>query len=161
MQSSKKFAIVTVSLLVFAVFYYYIFYTNQVYEFRGDMATAMSMSNSDDSEWCGDIMCGVPSAGSFLSTWKYNPISVVTNWLYTPKYPYGWIIPYFLIAMIGVVAVLRKLNVGLWIALICGLFYALHPTMVSYSSVGHGSKLMTISFLPWVLYGLMTRNWVA
>ena len=146
--------ILLAALLVFAGLYYYTFFTHQDYQPTGDMATSTSLSRAISNEaWCTYIMCGVPTVGSLMSAWRYNPICMIYRWFWMDDLSeYRWIAPFFLIAMLGVAAVLLRLDVPIWVCLLCGLLYAFNPTMLNYASAGHGSKLMTISFLPWLLF---------
>lgn len=150
---SKKW-IVLIFLAVFAGLYYYVFFTGQDYQPMGDMAASNCLKYAlGDETWCSYVQCGVPAVGSLLSAWRYNPICLIYNWIYPhDRSEYRWIAPFFLLAALGVCAVLIRLEVPLAIGLICGLLYAFNPTMLNYAGVGHGSKLMTIALLPWLLF---------
>lgn len=146
---------VALCALVFAVVYWFLFYTNNDFGLSPDMAMPMSLSQSDGDSWCKDILCGIPSVGSFIGAWQYNPILQFERLLFGVQSPYGWIAIFFLIAAVGIWMILRG-----WVGVVFGFLYAFHPTMVSYASVGHGSKLMSIAFLPWILYSLINSRWV-
>ena len=155
------------TLIVFTgIFHWYLFGTNQVYQIKGDHAIGMALeewsakykrAGEEQPRWAEEVCGGMPSVGSLISVRQYNPILRVYDWItgYSAhKSIYGWLWIFFAIAALGVYHILKDLKVNQWIAAVCGFLYAYTPIMVVYADVGHGSKLMTIAFLPWVLFYL-------
>ena len=119
----------------------------------GDMVEAYGQFVAVTGEWCSYINCGMPTVGSLMYTWQYSPLNHIYRMIVPdPVSPYGWVSIYVLLAGLGTFVLLRRLSVVWWIAAFCGFAFALSPSMVSYIDVGHGSKYMAISFLPWLLY---------
>ena len=147
-------------------FHTYLWGTNQTHPIKGDHAISTSLeewsakykrAGEPQPRWAQEICGGMPATGSLLSVRQYNPILRAYDWLtgYRSHVSvYGWLVIFYLIAAFGVFFILKDLKVSLWIAAACGFFYAYTPIMVVYGDVGHGSKLMTIAMLPWVLFYL-------
>lgn len=153
-MDAKNITKVIIGLLFFTAFYYYIFYTNQTYSLRGDNATSLCLEQAiENNVWCSYVMCGIPTTGSLVFSRQYNPILLIQNLIIPYNLDrYAWIFTFFLIAGLGVYALLIRLKIAWWIGVLCGFFYAFNLSMIVYADVGHGSKLMTISFLPWMLF---------
>ncbi|MFH1862002.1 MAG: YfhO family protein [bacterium] len=104
--------------------------------------------------WCPYILGGMPMVGSLLFANHFYPgfaIGDLLGFLFFGS-QYAWLFIHFLLAGLGVFILLRELQVHWIFAVLCALFFAFNPTMIVYANVGHGSKLMTIAFLPWILY---------
>jgi len=138
------------------------------YDFRfgGDNLAAApiaKMGKDFDKEgripnWCPYIMGGMPMVGSLLYANPYYPGFALGNWLSFIFFgsPYAWLFLHYLLAGLGLYLLLKDLGVHWIIAALCSLFFAFNPSMVVFADVGHGSKLMTIAYLPWIL--LLTRR---
>lgn len=106
--------------------------------------------------WCPYIFCGMPMVGSLLYANHYyfaftSPIQEILSVLFLGS-QFGWLFFHYLLAALGVFLLLRRLKVHWIFALLCGILYAYNPAMVVYADVGHGSKVMTMAYLPWILF---------
>ena len=66
----------------------------------------------------------------------------------------GMILHYLLGAM-GAYLLLRFLGGGLFAGVLSGLTFMLTPFYVVMMTAGHGSQMMTASYLPWLIYGTL------
>ncbi len=103
--------------------------------------------------WCPYILGGMPMVGSLLYANHYYPgfsLGEILTFLYFGS-KYAWLFLHYLFAGLGIFLVLRQFGVHWIISSICGILFAYNPTLVVYADVGHGSKLMAIAYLPWML----------
>lgn len=108
--------------------------------------------------WCPYIFCGMPMVGGLLYVNHYNPVFYpflrykILSWLYWGS-NFGWLFFFYtFLGGLGVYYLLRHLKVNWIFALLCAILFSFNQTMVVFADVGHGLKVMTISFLPWLLY---------
>ncbi|HEX7344433.1 MAG TPA: hypothetical protein VF398_09220, partial [bacterium] len=136
-------------------------FENYDFRFGGDnlaAAPVAEMGQDFDREgkipqWCPYILGGMPMVGSLLYANNYYPgffLSDILGFIYLGS-KYAWLFLHFLLAGLGVYLLLKDLGVDWPIAAACSLFFAFNPTMAVFADVGHGSKLMTIAYLPWIL----------
>jgi hypothetical protein len=98
----------------------------------------------------------MPMVGSLLYVnhyyWAfYPPIKTFLSFLFFGS-DFGWMFIHFMMAGFGVFWLLQDRRVNWAIALLCGVLFAFNHTMVVFADVGHGSKVMTIAYLPWILF---------
>jgi len=104
-------------------------------------------------DWVPYILGGMPLVGSLTYANHYYPgffLGDLLGFIFFGS-SYAWLFLHYLLAGLGVFLVLRELKVHWALAALCGLLFAYNPPMVVYADVGHGSKLMTMAYLPWVL----------
>jgi hypothetical protein len=136
-------------------------FENYDFAFGGDnLAAAPIAKMGQDFEkaggvpgWCPYILGGMPTVGSLLYANHYYPgfsLGEILSFLYFGS-KYSWLFLHYLFAGLGIFLVLRQFGVHWILSAICGILYAYNPTLVVYADVGHGSKLMAIAYLPWML----------
>ncbi len=159
-------ATIGLALLAFYLMTLLIFPRNilQNYDFKisGDNLPAASTTRMGEDfarsgsvpGWCPYIFGGMPMVGSLLYANHYYPGFFLGKILSVVFFfsSYSWLFLHFLLAGLGIYLLLRELGVHWGFALICGICFAFNPTMAVYADVGHGSKLMTIAYLPWILF---------
>ena len=59
---------------------------------------------------------------------------------------------HYLFASVGMYKFLSFLKVPKNISILFGILFTTSPYMVAYLVHGHGSQIMTISYLPWIIY---------
>ncbi len=107
--------------------------------------------------WNPYLFLGMPSYASLCFTpWVFPPAEVLA-WLgrlpLTP--PLVWLLVYYVLAGYGVFVLLRALGCGFWPAWLGGALFMLTPHLVSMGVFGHGSKLASVAFLPWLLWAAL------
>jgi hypothetical protein len=153
-------AILVIYFMILLIFPQNVF-SNYDFKFGGDNLSAAPVAQMGQEfaksgkvpNWCPYIMGGMPTVGSLLYANDYYPGFAIGRWLAFVFFgsKHAWLFLHFLLAGFGVFLVLRELGVHWTFAALCGLFFAFNPQMVVFADVGHGSKLMTIAYLPWIL----------
>ncbi len=107
--------------------------------------------------WNPYLFLGMPSFSSLMFTpWVFPPSELLRALGRLPFVPpLGWLLFYFAAAAYGVFVLLRSLRCSFWPALLAGLAFMLTPHLVSMGVFGHGSKLASVAFLPWLLWAAM------
>src|SRR5262245_2759585 len=102
--------------------------------------------------WNPYLFLGMPSFGSLMYTpWVYPPSAILAALAKLPLAPpMLWLLFYFVAAGFGVYVLLRDLDTGFWPALLGGVAFMLAPHLVSLGVFGHGSKLASIAYLPYL-----------
>ena len=62
---------------------------------------------------------------------------------------------HFIFAALGMIFLLRYLNVRDTISFFGGVTYMMMPYLVTMIVHGHGSQVMTASYIPWVMWSLI------
>ena len=148
-------------LMTLAIFPRNVF-ENYDFAFGGDnLAAAPIAKMGQDFEkagevpgWCPYILGGMPMVGSLLYANHYYPgfsLGEILSFLYFGS-KFAWLFLHYLFAGLGIFLVLRQFGVHWVIASVCGILFAYNPSLIVYADVGHGSKLMAISYLPWMLW---------
>lgn len=167
-DSLPKWSQIVLAILILLAFTYAIFWQNitKNYDFLlgGDNLAAAPISEMGKSflkaggvpNWCPYIFCGMPMVGSLLFANHYyfaflSPFAQIIALPFLGS-KFGWLFFHYLLAGFGVFLLLRTLKVHWTFAVLCGLLFAFNPPMVVYADVGHGSKVMTIAYFPWILY---------
>jgi hypothetical protein len=104
--------------------------------------------------WNPYIFLGMPSFGSLMFAPHVFPLSDLLQALEAlPGYPpLGWLLFFFLAAGYGVFLVLWSFGTGFWPAMLGGVAFMLAPHLISMGVFGHGGKLGTVAFLPYLLW---------
>lgn len=124
------------------------------YQAPGYFAAAgrAAMRTGEYPLWNPYLFMGMPSFASLaFAPWVY-PLSEVLGAL--GKLPLAppllWLVFYQVAAGFGVFLVLRDRRTGFWPALLGGTAFMLMPHLVSLAVFGHGSKLASIAYLPYL-----------
>ncbi len=67
--------------------------------------------------------------------------------------PLSWLLAHYLWLGLGIFLFLRARGVRPWLAWLAGAWFLLLPPQIAIGAHGHGSKVMTLAWLPWVLLG--------
>lgn len=103
--------------------------------------------------WNPYLFLGMPSFASLAFTpYVYPPTEILAALGKLPLAPpLLWLLFYQLAAGYGVFLVLRALRAEAWAALVGGALFMLTPHLVSMGVFGHGSKLASVAYLPYLL----------
>ena len=106
--------------------------------------------------WLPWVFSGLPSVHSFQNISSYYFPGFFLNILTSFGIPGFWsYIFHFILAGMGVFAILRKLGISRYSSLFGGLSFALMPYLITMVVHGHGSQMMTTAWLPWVIWALL------
>jgi hypothetical protein len=102
--------------------------------------------------WNPYLFLGMPSFASLAFTpYVYPPSEILAALGKLPGAPpLGWLIFYYLAAGYGVFLLVRYLNCGLWPSILAGASFMLMPHLASFGVFGHGSKLASVAYLPYL-----------
>jgi len=103
--------------------------------------------------WNPFLFAGMPAYASL----SYNPglypvsslLRIGIDSLALP--PLTWLLAHYLWAALGLFLLLRGRRVRGWLAWLAGAWFILLPAQVAIGAYGHGSKVMTLAWIPWVL----------
>ncbi|MBM4117689.1 YfhO family protein [bacterium] len=65
--------------------------------------------------------------------------------------PLSWLLAHYLWLGLGLFLFLRRRGLRPWLAWLAGAWFLLLPPQIAIGAHGHGSKVMTLAWLPWVL----------
>lgn len=65
--------------------------------------------------------------------------------------PLTWLLAHYLWLALGLFLFVRRRGVRPWLAWLAGAWFLLLPPQIAIGAHGHGSKVMTLAWLPWVL----------
>ena len=104
--------------------------------------------------WNPYLFLGMPSYASLAFTPYVFPLSDLLAALCKLPFapPLGWLLFYCLAAGYGVFLTLRSLRASFWAASLGGIAFMLQPHLVSMGVFGHGSKLASVAFLPYLAW---------
>ncbi len=159
---------ILLAALILLAFTYAVFWLNitKDYDFilGGDNLAAAPIAKMGNDfleqggvpNWCPYIFCGMPMVGSLLYANHFyfafqTPFAEIIALPFLGS-GFGWLFFHYMLAGLGIFFLLRLFGVNWVLAAICGLAFAFNPPMVVFADVGHGSKVMTIAYLPWILY---------
>ena len=106
--------------------------------------------------WLPWIFSGLPSVHSFQNISDFyfpNSIIQIVKWLGFSGF-WNYIL-HFILAGMGVFALLSQLGINRLSALFGGLSFALMPYLITMVVHGHGSQMMTTAWLPWVIWAIL------
>ena len=102
--------------------------------------------------WFPFIFSGMPTVHSLLNTNEYYFPHLFINYLYNLGMPWFWnFIFHYLFASIGMYKFLKHLKQSKLISLIFSILFTISPYMIAYLVHGHGSQIMTASYIPWIM----------
>ncbi len=107
-----------------------------------------------DARWNPFLFGGMPARASLSGDPDTYPPGRILRWcidtLHLP--PLSWLLVHYLWMALGLFCFLRSRGMRPWLAWLGGAFFILLPPQVAIGVHGHGSKVMTLAWLPWVLY---------
>jgi hypothetical protein len=103
--------------------------------------------------WNPYLFLGMPSFASLTYTpWVHPPSEILAALGRLPLTPpLLWLLVYYVAAGFGLYLLLRDLGAGFWPALLGGVAFMLSPHLVSMGVFGHGSKLASVAYLPYLV----------
>ncbi len=118
------------------------------FEAVGDAALA----DGDYPLWNPYIFTGMPTFGSFAYTrFLYPPAELLTRLQDDLGFPLStWMFAHLLFGGLGVVWLLGRWNLPWSARLLGAAVWVMSPKIAAWAVHGHGSKLMTAMYLPWV-----------
>jgi len=146
---------VTVIVVIVMLFLFKMIFLNQVAR-ASDTVARQPISNwsaeyvqehNDMPFWSPIIFSGMPTNGSYLIS-NYGPLNTFILKLINKGVTYGI---FFIIAGLGVYRLLKKLNMTELVALFGGIVYAVTPYQFGLINAGHGAKLISLVYFPWIL----------
>ena len=103
--------------------------------------------------WLPWIFSGLPSVHSFQNISDYYfPNFFITLFKSLGMPGFLSYIIHFILAGMGVFAILRELGTSRYSALFGGISFSLMPYLITMVVHGHGSQMMTTAWLPWVIW---------
>ncbi len=111
--------------------------------------------------WNPFLFLGMPSFSSLAFTpWVYPVSEVLAALTKLPMAPpLLWLVFYLVAAGFGVFLLLRDRGCGFWPSLVGGAAFMLMPHLMSMGVFGHGSKLASVAYLPYLtLLALRIRD---
>ncbi len=135
--------------------------------FRGDIYRSSDASNALSFHIVGDtalaagqypqwnpyIFCGMPTFGSLAySRFLYFPSELLTRLQADAGFPLmTWMLTHLLFGGLGVIWLLGRWRLPWSSRLLGAAIWVMMPKIVAWGVHGHGSKLMTAMYLPWVI----------
>ena len=161
MDKLKEYFYLFLLLLIISVITFYEVYNGSLVFVGGDTLSPISFRTGINTAiqeynnyplWFPWIYSGMPSVHSFLNiSNNYFPhyLFLLLNNL---GVPWVWnFILHLIFGAIGMYSLLRFLNCSKYSSFFsCALFMTL-PYMVAMTSFGHGSQVMTASYIPWII----------
>ena len=106
--------------------------------------------------WLPWVFSGLPSIHSFQNISDFYFPNAIINSLKWMGFPGFWnYILHFILAGMGVFALLTQVGANRLSALFGGLSFALMPYLITMVVHGHGSQMMTTAWLPWVIWAIL------
>ena len=135
--------------------------------FRGDIYRSSDASNANAFQVVGDaefaegrypqwnpyIFCGMPTFGSMsYNRFVYPPRELLTRLQDDVGFPLmTWLLAHMLFGGLGMVWLLGRRGLPWSSRLLGAALWLMMPKIVAWGVHGHGSKLMTAMYLPWVV----------
>jgi hypothetical protein len=117
------------------------------------LAEGAAALDESGAHWNPFIFGGMPARASLSGDPDAYPPARLLRWsidgLRLP--PLTWLLVHYLWLALGIFSFLRGRGVRPWLAWLGGAFFILLPPQVAIGAHGHGSKVMTLAWLPWVL----------
>ncbi|MCP4548890.1 MAG: hypothetical protein GY835_20750 [bacterium] len=107
----------------------------------------------DVARWNPFIFNGMPAFASLSYNPGLYPVSLLIRFVidHLGAQPLTWLLFHYLWAGLGIFLLLRNRRVRGWLAWLAGAWFILLPAQVAIGAYGHGSKVMTLAWIPWVL----------
>ncbi|MBU0742239.1 hypothetical protein KJ554_07840, partial [bacterium] len=135
--------------------------------FRGDIYRSSDSSNATSFQVAGDaafaegrypqwnpyIFCGMPTFGSLAyNRFLYFPSELLTRLQDDAGFPLmTWLLAHLLFGGLGMTWLLGRWRLPWPSRLLGAALWLMMPKIVAWAVYGHGSKLMTAMYLPWVV----------
>ena len=156
------YAILFIYLTVIVMFGNIVF-KNEVFSNSGDTAAALSISEGGkfleeteniEPQWFPFIFSGMPSFGSLMYLAKdINYGTIVLHFIGKILFlgsDLSWMIMHFFFAALGVYFFSRYNKISIFSSLFASFVFLMCPYVVGLGQAGHGSKLMALSFIPYL-----------
>ena len=102
--------------------------------------------------WFPYIFSGMPTVHSLLNTNIYYLPHIIINYLHGIGMPWFWnFIFHYIFAGIGMYTFIKYLTQSKYVSISISLLFSISPYMIAYLVHGHGSQMMTASYMPWIL----------
>ena len=102
--------------------------------------------------WFPYIFSGMPTIHSLLNINEYYLPHLVINYLHDFGMPWFWnFIFHYLFAGLGMYNFIRYLKQPKSISIFVSILFSISPYMIAYLVHGHGSQMMTASYIPWIM----------
>ena len=106
--------------------------------------------------WMPWVFSGVPSIHSFQNISNFYYPNVLNNFLQLIGFPKFWnYMIHFVISGLGILFICLKLKLSRYSSLFGVIAYILMPYSITMVVHGHGSQMMTLSWLPWFIWGIL------
>ena len=106
--------------------------------------------------WLPWVFSGLPSVHSFQNISNYYFPNLLNNFLQSIGFPKFWnYMIHFVISGLGILLLCTKLGLSRYSSLFGVIAYVLMPYSITMVVHGHGSQLMTLSWLPWFIWGIL------
>jgi len=117
-------------------------------------------AHSEKPEWFPMLFSGMPAYGSFISGYLGPISSIILSPWFNKGFRYFF---FFVVGGLGVYVFLRRRNFLEISSLLGAVAFALTPYMFGLINAGHASKIIAISYIPWVVvavdYTLNSGKW--
>ena len=164
MEYRKHIIIIGILLLACSSFFYKVMFDDYIL-FSGDSLSAQSVNkgiedaHKFDGEypyWLPWIYSGVPSTHSMQNISDYYYPHHVISIIKDTSIPWVWnFIIHLLFCGFGMYLFLRNLKLDYYSAIFGSITFMIMPWMVVMIVHGHGSQVMTATYIPWVLWALI------
>jgi len=112
-------------------------------------------TNGEYPLWLPWIFSGLPSLHSLQNISDYYFINYIKNFIVYLGFSSFWnYIIHFILAGVGTFILLRQIGVDKYAASFGGLAFSLMPYLITMVVHGHGSQMMTVVWIPWVLWAI-------
>jgi len=102
--------------------------------------------------WFPYIFSGIPTVHSLLNINEFYFPHKIINFFHSLGLPWIWnFLLHYLFSAIGMYSLSRFLKQSKTSALFVSILFALSPYMIAYLVHGHGSQIMTASYIPWII----------
>jgi len=110
----------------------------------------------DYPHWLPWVFSGLPSVHSFQNISDYYFLNFIPNFFKWAGIPGFWnYILHFIIGGLGLLLLLIHLGVHRYSAIFAGVSYTLMPYTITMVVHGHGSQMLTLVWLPWVIFSIL------
>ncbi|MDP6571049.1 MAG: hypothetical protein QGF57_07415 [Candidatus Marinimicrobia bacterium] len=110
----------------------------------------------DYPHWLPWVFSGLPSVHSFQNISDFYFLNFIPNFFKWAGIPGFWnYIFHFIIAGMGILCLLIHLGTNRYSALFASLSYVLMPYTITMVVHGHGSQMLTLVWLPWVIFSIL------
>jgi len=135
--------------------------------FHAEVFQSGDSSNADAFERAGDtllaegqyplwnpyLFAGMPSFGSLAYVKYLYPPTIVFNFLQNQLHfvPLTWMLGHMLMGGLGMAWLLSRWKLPLGYLVLGAVIWLLFPKVVAWGVHGHGSKLLTAMYMPWIV----------